>query len=410
MPPRSLESLWRQLVDEAGDDAVERGAAVSVARAEKDLAVAGFDVGAERARAMARIAALESPRRRQKKIDRPPTIFGSADGESGIGAGVSLQEGEKRGTPARSMVLRRGSPMTARCALREEEKQCHVDHHFVEAEPGDGLGARAGTHRRHAEAFPERAVHAREHRVHDGDARPGPSGSGRRDSPPWTRRTRASRTVLLRFARRRRRWRPLIREYTSFLRATFSSATAQLGDFGLQAPKVRQPLSTEKRAAATAKARATRAARGTTSKKQKLAVKGDVTGVIVTPVTAARSFAAARRGGGACSDRDRIERRDEVGEVAGGVLRVRARPNEPSWGRAGHPPVFLSSTNHPRSRHGAWAGRGGASFQSPGTAVGLGSLGGGRVVGPGGGGAGAFTVALGTSTGLSGGFGRCAAA
>ena len=31
--------------------------------------------------------------------------------------------------------------------------------------------------------------------------------------------------------------------------------------------------------------RATRLARGTTSKKQKLAVKGDVTGVIVTPVT-----------------------------------------------------------------------------------------------------------------------------
>lgn len=78
---------------------------------------------------------------------------------------------------------------------------------------------------------------------------------------------------------------PLIREYTSFLRATFSTATAQLGDFGLQAPKARQPLPTEKRAAATAKLRATRTARGTTSKKQKLAVKGDVTGVTVTPIT-----------------------------------------------------------------------------------------------------------------------------
>jgi len=79
---------------------------------------------------------------------------------------------------------------------------------------------------------------------------------------------------------------PLIREYTSFLRATFSNATAQLGDFGLLAPKARQPLSTEKRAAATAKMRATRTARGTTSKKQKLGVKGDVTGVVVTPITA----------------------------------------------------------------------------------------------------------------------------
>ena len=79
---------------------------------------------------------------------------------------------------------------------------------------------------------------------------------------------------------------PVIRNYTSFLRATFSTATAQLGDFGLQAPKARQPLPTAKRAAATAKSKATRAARGTTSKKQKLAIKGDVTGVTVTPITA----------------------------------------------------------------------------------------------------------------------------
>jgi hypothetical protein len=78
---------------------------------------------------------------------------------------------------------------------------------------------------------------------------------------------------------------PLIRDYTSFLRATFSTVTAQLGDFGLQAPKARQPLPSDKRVVAVAKAKATRAARGTTSKKQKLAVKGDVTGVVVTPVT-----------------------------------------------------------------------------------------------------------------------------
>jgi hypothetical protein len=64
MPPRSPESLWQQLVDEASDDAVERAAAVSVAQAEKDLAAAGFDVAAERARAVSRIAALESTRRR----------------------------------------------------------------------------------------------------------------------------------------------------------------------------------------------------------------------------------------------------------------------------------------------------------------------------------------------------------
>ena len=80
---------------------------------------------------------------------------------------------------------------------------------------------------------------------------------------------------------------PLLRDYRSFLRATFSTASAQLADFGLAPPKARKPLASDKRVAATAKMRATRIARGTTSKKQKLAVKGDVTGVIVTPVTAA---------------------------------------------------------------------------------------------------------------------------
>lgn len=78
---------------------------------------------------------------------------------------------------------------------------------------------------------------------------------------------------------------PLVRDYTSFLRATFSTATTQLGDFGLLAPKAREPLSSAKRVAATAKAKATRAARGTTSKKQKLAVTGNVTGITITPIT-----------------------------------------------------------------------------------------------------------------------------
>ena len=66
MPPPTPEALWRQLVDEAGDDLVERAAAVSVAQAEEDLAAAGFDVAAERARALALIAALESPRAGRK--------------------------------------------------------------------------------------------------------------------------------------------------------------------------------------------------------------------------------------------------------------------------------------------------------------------------------------------------------
>jgi hypothetical protein len=78
---------------------------------------------------------------------------------------------------------------------------------------------------------------------------------------------------------------PLLRDYRSFVRATFSTAASQLADFGLSPTKARKPMDSEERAAATAKMRATRIARGTTSKKQKLAVKGNVTGVIVTPVT-----------------------------------------------------------------------------------------------------------------------------
>ena len=77
---------------------------------------------------------------------------------------------------------------------------------------------------------------------------------------------------------------PVIRDFTKFVHATFSNAPQQLADFGLQPPKARTPLTSEQKAAAVAKLRATRAARGTTSKKQKLAVKGDVTSVTITPV------------------------------------------------------------------------------------------------------------------------------
>lgn len=78
---------------------------------------------------------------------------------------------------------------------------------------------------------------------------------------------------------------PLMRDYKGFILSTFSTATQQLADFGLQAPKARTPLTSEQRVAAAAKLRSTRIARGTTSKKQKLAVKGDVTAVNITSVT-----------------------------------------------------------------------------------------------------------------------------
>jgi hypothetical protein len=64
MPPRSPESLWRQLVEEAGEDLINEAAAVRVAQAERELAAAGFDVAAERRLAEERIAALVAGRRR----------------------------------------------------------------------------------------------------------------------------------------------------------------------------------------------------------------------------------------------------------------------------------------------------------------------------------------------------------
>jgi hypothetical protein len=78
---------------------------------------------------------------------------------------------------------------------------------------------------------------------------------------------------------------PILRAYERLVLATFPGATQTLADFGLAPPKARTPLTVQQLTVRAAKAKATRIARGTTSKKQKLAVKGDVTGVIVTPVT-----------------------------------------------------------------------------------------------------------------------------
>jgi hypothetical protein len=79
---------------------------------------------------------------------------------------------------------------------------------------------------------------------------------------------------------------PVAQAYKNLVLAAYANASQTLSDFGLAPPKVRTPLSAEQLAARAAKAAATRKARGTTSKKQKLAVSGNVTGVIVTPVTA----------------------------------------------------------------------------------------------------------------------------
>jgi len=93
-------------------------------------------------------------------------------------------------------------------------------------------------------------------------------------------------------------------EFIAFVKATFSNSPAVLADFGLSPKKAPTPLTVEQMAAAKAKRDATRKARGTMGSKQKRAVKGDVTGVTITPVSnAAHSapVAAAAPSTGAAS-------------------------------------------------------------------------------------------------------------
>jgi hypothetical protein len=71
---------------------------------------------------------------------------------------------------------------------------------------------------------------------------------------------------------------PILQAYRRLVLAAYANATQTLSDFGLVPPKARTPMTTEQKAAAAAKAKATRTARGTTSKKAKLKVTGNVTG------------------------------------------------------------------------------------------------------------------------------------
>ena len=69
------------------------------------------------------------------------------------------------------------------------------------------------------------------------------------------------------------------------LRDSLGTTSQTLLDYGLTPAKARTPLTAEQLAAAKAKAKATRIARGTASKKAKNAIKGNVSGVTVTPNT-----------------------------------------------------------------------------------------------------------------------------
>jgi hypothetical protein len=79
----------------------------------------------------------------------------------------------------------------------------------------------------------------------------------------------------------------------AFLKAMFAGQPDVLADFGLPPKKARTPLTAAKQAAANAKRQATREARGVIGTQKRKAIKGAVTGVVVTPVEAAPAATVA---------------------------------------------------------------------------------------------------------------------
>ncbi len=79
----------------------------------------------------------------------------------------------------------------------------------------------------------------------------------------------------------------------------YSTSSETLQAFAIRPKKQRKPPSTEELLVAAAKLRATRTERRTMGKRQKAAIKGNVTGVVIAPVTeGGTSNGAGSNGGG----------------------------------------------------------------------------------------------------------------
>jgi hypothetical protein len=76
-----------------------------------------------------------------------------------------------------------------------------------------------------------------------------------------------------------------LRALRDMIRLMYQDNVTTLAEFAIPPKKPRAPLSTEAMVARAAKARATRVKRKTLGKRQRLAIKGEVTGVDITPVT-----------------------------------------------------------------------------------------------------------------------------
>jgi hypothetical protein len=79
--------------------------------------------------------------------------------------------------------------------------------------------------------------------------------------------------------------RAFMAAFATYVKAAYDGEPDALADFGI-APKARTEPTVEAKLAAVAKRKATRAARQTLGPRQRLAIKGDVTGLIVTPIRA----------------------------------------------------------------------------------------------------------------------------
>ncbi len=83
----------------------------------------------------------------------------------------------------------------------------------------------------------------------------------------------------------------LMAALVQYVKLSFSESPDVLADFGLKPKKVRAPMTAEQKAAANAKRKATREARGITTKAAKQAKTGNVVGVTITPVLTSASSA-----------------------------------------------------------------------------------------------------------------------
>jgi hypothetical protein len=111
MPERKHADLWKELVDEAGEDEIDRAASVSVEQAEAELRAAGFDVEAERAKARAFLDELEGgaptatatatpPRTPTQAQRRPVIVWLAAAATFGLVAGGALNAALRPGPVA----------------------------------------------------------------------------------------------------------------------------------------------------------------------------------------------------------------------------------------------------------------------------------------------------------------------